>query len=173
MKTLLLFGTLIGAASISIAQTPSATNRATGKQGPPLAAIQRIVNDRYGTLTVINTNGEPLGIIRELVVDRESARPQFAILDVSDDIIPTNAVVPVPHQLLKELPQRLQLDVTKERLRSAPRFAPDAWWPELQKGDWPQKIRAHFGVGNQTSPVAPASDTKEKTSGKEPTNRKR
>lgn len=79
--------------------------------------------------SVVNTAGEDLGTIEDLMIDPNAGRIQYAVLDfggflgIGDKLF----AVPLEAFTVDTANERLTLDVTKDRLESAPGFDKSNW----------------------------------------------
>ena len=80
--------------------------------------------------TVVNRQGETLGDIKDLMVDPQSARVQYAVLDFGGFLGIGDKYFAVPLEAFEvdRTNEQFVLDVTKDRLEDAPGF---------DKNDWP------------------------------------
>ena len=78
---------------------------------------------------VVNTTGEDLGKIQDLMVDTGSGRVQYAVLDFGGFLGIGDKLFAVPLQAFTVDTQneRFVLDVTKDRLENAPGFDKSNW----------------------------------------------
>ena len=90
--------------------------------------------------TVVNTQGETLGDVKDLMVDLDSNRIEYAVLDFGGFLGIGDKYFAVPLQAftVDRANERFVLDVTKERLEQAPGF---------DKTDWPSTADASFTEG--------------------------
>lgn len=86
---------------------------------------------------VVNTTGENLGDIKDLMLDVPNGTVQYAVLDFGGFLGIGDKLFAVPIQAftLDTNNERLVLDVTKDRLENAPGF---------DKSDWPSTPDATF-----------------------------
>ena len=86
---------------------------------------------------VVNRQGESLGSIEDLMIDPRAGRVQYAVLDfggflgIGDKLF----AVPLEAFTIDRDNERFVLDMTKDRLESAPGF---------DKTDWPQTADPAF-----------------------------
>ena len=102
-----------------------------------------------GTLTgdkVRNFDGENLGDIQELMVDFESGRIVYAVLDFGGFLGIGNKLFAVPWQALSlDIEKReFMLNVDKEKLKGAPGFDKDQW-PDLTDMQMAKAIYNYYG----------------------------
>ena len=86
---------------------------------------------------VVNRQGESLGSVQDLMLDPQTARVQYAVLDfggflgIGDKLF----AVPLEAFTIDRENERFLLDVTKDRLETAPGF---------DKSDWPSTADPAF-----------------------------
>ena len=86
---------------------------------------------------VVNRQGESLGSVQDLMLDPQTARVQYAVLDfggflgIGDKLF----AVPLEAFTIDRENERFLLDVTRDRLENAPGF---------DKSDWPSTADAAF-----------------------------
>lgn len=87
--------------------------------------------------SVVNRAGEDLGKIKDLMVDPETGRVQYAVLDFGGFLGIGDKLFAVPLQsfTVDTTNEQFVLDVTKERLENAPGF---------DKSDWPTTANPQF-----------------------------
>jgi len=87
--------------------------------------------------TVVNRQGETLGDIKDMMLDPQSARVEYAVLDFGGFLGIGDKYFAVPLQAFEidRTNERLILDVTKDRLETAPGF---------DKTDWPSTADPAF-----------------------------
>lgn len=79
--------------------------------------------------SVVNRQGEDLGSVEDLMLDPQSARVQYAVLDfggflgIGDKLF----AVPLEAFTIDRDNERFVLDVSKDRLENAPGFDKDDW----------------------------------------------
>ena len=89
---------------------------------------------------VVNRTGEDLGTIEDLMIDPAEGTVQYAVLDFGGFLGIGDKLFAVPLQsfTIDRTNERFVLDVTKERLESAPGF---------DKNDWPETANREFVEG--------------------------
>ena len=90
--------------------------------------------------TVVNRQGADLGSIEDLMLDPQNGRIEYAVLDFGGFLGIGDKYFAVPLQAfdIDRSNERFVLDVTKERLESAPGF---------DKSDWPETANREFVEG--------------------------
>jgi sporulation protein YlmC with PRC-barrel domain len=129
-------GRLRGAESASVARTEGMVSR----EGPEFLSASTIKGDK-----VINTAGEDLGKIEELMIDLQDGRIAYAALSFGGFLGLGNKLFAIPWQALK---LRLHehtflLDIPKETLEKAEGFDKDNW--PLTSREWLSRTYAHYG----------------------------
>ncbi|MEZ5351863.1 MAG: PRC-barrel domain-containing protein [Bryobacteraceae bacterium] len=102
-----------------------------------------------GTLAgdpVVNRKGEDLGKIEEIMVDLASGRVAYAVLSFGGFLGMGDKLFAIPWQSLQidTVSKRAILDLSKERLESAPGFDKDNW-PNMADRIWGESVYTHYG----------------------------
>lgn len=95
---------------------------------------------------VYNPADESLGKIEDLMIDIESGRVAYAVLQFDGFIGMGNKLFAVPWSSLRldEERRAFILAVDKDTLRTAPGFDKDEW-PDLSSVDYARSIYSHYG----------------------------
>lgn len=114
------------------------------KQGPGpelMGANTLIGNDVY------NMKDEDLGDITEIMLDMRTGRVSYAVLSFGGFLGMGDKLFAVPWSALKldTVNKRFTLDVSKDRLESAPGFDQDAW-PDMADSTWVKGIHDYYGT---------------------------
>ena len=110
--------------------------------GPHLMGADTLIgNDVY------NKNSDDLGDITEIMLDMRSGRVAYAVLSFGGFLGMGDKLFAVPWAALKldTVNKRFVLDVSKERLESAPGFD-KAHWPDMADAAWQKDIHAYYGT---------------------------
>ena len=113
-----------------------------GGPGPALMGADTLLgNDVY------NGAGENLGNIKEFMVDMAGGRIAYAVLSFGGFLGMGDRLFAVPWQALKldTANKRFTLNVSKDKLKSAPGFDKDHW-PSMADGAWATDVHAFYGV---------------------------
>lgn len=107
-------------------------------------------SDLIGT-KIENQKGENLGSVTDLLVDPHGGSVQYVILSRGGVLGVGSKLYPVPWQAMHYSIQgdRFILDLTEDRLASAPNFARESW-PDLTSSDWQKRIQSFYqseGIG--------------------------
>lgn len=96
---------------------------------------------------VVNRAGENLGDIKELMVDVDSGRVTYAVLEFGGFMGMGSKLfaVPLSAMQLDKSNKRFILDQSKERLENAPGFDKDNW-PDFADETWGATIHSYYGV---------------------------
>jgi sporulation protein YlmC with PRC-barrel domain len=105
---------------------------------------------RFDTLTsmrVRNPEGDDLGLIDDLVFDRESGHIRYAVLSFGGFLGLGDRLFAIPWNAFQISPadNKLVLNVKKEALKNAPGFDRDRW-PNMSDADWGGRVHSHYGV---------------------------
>jgi sporulation protein YlmC with PRC-barrel domain len=97
---------------------------------------------------VVNSAGETLGKIEELVVDPATGGVHFAVLSLSGVL--QDRFIAVPYSALEFVPGRdyVLLDMDKNVLERAPAFTRDQW-PNFSDPAWRSRAYAYYGYSDQ------------------------
>jgi sporulation protein YlmC with PRC-barrel domain len=95
---------------------------------------------------VENNQGEKLGKISDLVYDARENRLTFAILSHGGVLGVGDKLIPVPISALTfRSEDTAVLDITKEKLATAPSFEKSKW-PDMANRQWIDDTHRYFGV---------------------------
>lgn len=96
--------------------------------------------------SVVNPSGESLGSIEDLMLDPQTSRVQYAVLDfggflgIGDKFF----AVPLEAFTIDRQNERFVLDVSKERLENAPGFPKDDW-PQGPNPSFTESVYDYYG----------------------------
>ena len=104
--------------------------------------VEKIIGSK-----VINMKGEPLGNIENLVVEIDTGRILYAILESGGFLGIGDKLFPVPWESLAALPSEgiFFLNQSKEQMEKAPAFDKDKL-PNMADAQWGEGIFKHYGV---------------------------
>ena len=112
--------------------------------GPEVMGASTLIGDR-----VLDARDEPVGQIREIMLDVPSGRIAYAVLAFEAPLQQGRArkLFAVPWAALRLDAERkcFVLDVDRERLRAAPGFDPDHW-PTLAQPVWTSRLYEYYGI---------------------------
>ena len=96
---------------------------------------------------VINLRGESLGEIQDLMIDPQSGRVTYAVLDFGGFLGIGDKLFAVPLQAFQidRTNEQFKLDVTKERLESAPGFDKSNW-PSTADNTFVDSVYTYYNV---------------------------
>ena len=96
---------------------------------------------------VVNRQGENLGDIKDLMIDVDSGRVTYAVLEFGGFIGMGSKLfaVPLSAMELDTSNKRFILDQSKERMENAPGFDKDNW-PDFADENWSNSIHSYYGV---------------------------
>jgi sporulation protein YlmC with PRC-barrel domain len=93
---------------------------------------------------VVNAQGENLGKIEDLAIDPYEARVGYAVLSFGGVLGAGDKLFAVPWPVLKPHgADNFVIDVSRERLKSAPGFS-KASWPDMQDLKWNETIHGYY-----------------------------
>jgi sporulation protein YlmC with PRC-barrel domain len=96
---------------------------------------------------VVNRQGEDLGDIKDLMIDVDSGRVAYAVLEFGGLLGMGSKLFAVPLSALEIDPEnhRFIFDKDKEALDTAPGFDKDHW-PDFSDREWGSSVHSHYGV---------------------------
>ena len=97
--------------------------------------------------TVVNTQGETVGEIEEIMLDVRSGRIAYAVLSVGGFLGIGEKYFAVPWRAfaMDTDNHRFILDVDKERLNNAPGFDKDHW-PSMADPSWATQVHTYYST---------------------------
>lgn len=95
---------------------------------------------------VVNSKGENLGDIKELMIDLDSGRVAYAVLSFGGVMGMGDKLFAIPFQSLQLRPDHKDflLDIDKDRLKNAPGFDKNNW-PSTADRKWGEDIHRYYG----------------------------
>ena len=110
--------------------------------GPELMGAGTLIGN-----DVCNPKYEPLGTIKEIMLDMRSGRIAYAVLSFGGFLGMGEKLFAMPWSALglDTKNKRFVLDVEKERLENAPGFDADDW-PDMADAAWEKSIHDYYGV---------------------------
>ena len=110
---------------------------------------------RFGTLSastingtdVVNSNGDNLGHIEDLMIDFESGRIAYAVLSFGGFLGIGDKLFAVPTEAMRldKDNEQIIFDVDKDRLKNAPGFDKDNW-PMTPNQDWYNSVYSYYDI---------------------------
>lgn len=96
---------------------------------------------------VVNRNGEGLGDIKDLMIDVDSGRVAYAVLEFGGFMGMGSKLFAVPLSAMEADThnKRFIFDQSKESLENAPGFDKDDW-PTFTDRDWGTSVHQYYGV---------------------------
>jgi sporulation protein YlmC with PRC-barrel domain len=104
---------------------------------------------------VVNSEGQPLGSIKDLVIDLDDAQIAYAVLSFGGFMGLGDKLFAIPLEALTFDTQAASavLDVDKEVLRNAPGFDKDHWPNDAQyEAGWLRDIYEYYGYSPYWNP---------------------
>jgi sporulation protein YlmC with PRC-barrel domain len=119
----------------------------------PAAALPQSHVERVhpaGTLIgkrVINSDGEELGVIQEIMLDIRAGRVVYAVLSFADVLGIRDKLFAIPWQALSldDDCECFVLDLPRRRLEQAPGFDKHNW-PDMTNEVWGRRIHRFYGT---------------------------
>lgn len=115
---------------------------ASGGPGPEIMAADTLEGD-----SVINTQGDDLGTIQDIMIDVPRGRVAYAVLATGGVLGIGSRLHAIPWNSLTLDANRkcFVLNVDKERLQNAPGFDKDHW-PSMADPRWATEIHGYYGA---------------------------
>lgn len=95
--------------------------------------------------SVVDTNDESLGDIKEIVIDPNSGRVAYAVVSFGGFLSMGEKLFAIPFSSFKHHTDsdKYVLDVPKEKLKNAPGFDGDHW-PAMADEKWNRDVHAYY-----------------------------
>jgi sporulation protein YlmC with PRC-barrel domain len=95
---------------------------------------------------VMNSQGDQLGSLKEIMIDVDTGRVAYAVLDFGGFLGVGDKFFAVPWQAFSvdERGHRMILNVDKETLEKAEGFEKNDW-PDTSNPEWGRRIHQHYG----------------------------
>jgi len=112
--------------------------------GPRLMGAETLIGN-----DVVNRQGEDLGDIKEIMLDVGTGSVSYAVLSFGGFLSLGEKLFAVPWKALKLDTEnhRFVLDVSNDRLKSAPGFNTDKW-PDMADQHWANEIHSFYGAAS-------------------------
>lgn len=96
---------------------------------------------------VVNSAGEDLGKIHEIMIDVSSGRVAYAVLSFGGFLGIGDKLFAIPWSRMRvdEVNRQIILDVDKATLEAATGFDKDNW-PDMSDPDWGTQVYSHYGA---------------------------
>ncbi len=114
----------------------------TGTAGGRVLSSSSLTGD-----TVVDSAGEKLGTIDNLMIDTDRGTIAYAVLSVGGLFGMGDKLFAIPWQALRvdHQEKQLVLNVKKDKLEKAPGFAKDNW-PDFADQSWGRTVHSHYGT---------------------------
>lgn len=108
----------------------------------PVLSASTIFGDK-----VVNRQGENLGDIKDLMIDVDTGRVAYAVLEFGGFLGLGSKLFAVPLSAMQIDTEhhRFVFDQSKEALENAPGFDKDNW-PDFGDREWGRSVYTHYGV---------------------------
>lgn len=120
----------------------AATDQMKGLKGPDIRASQVMNKD------VESPRGEKIGSINDVIIDEKTGRVAFGILEGDSSFVGASGkyyAVPWKAFTPSSAGDKLVLNVTKEKMASAPSFTKDSW-PNLADRKYMSEVYKYYGI---------------------------
>ena len=113
----------------------------------PFSLMNPLSSTSIQGTNVVNLQGESLGEIQDLMIDPQSGRVTYAVLDFGGFLGIGDKLFAVPLQAFQidREHERFTLDVTKERLENAPGFDKNDW-PSTPDNSFIDSVYGYYNV---------------------------
>lgn len=110
-----------------------------------LAARASIIGSK-----IVNSSGEELGKIEDVVIDTRTNQVAYAILSFGGFLGLGEKHFAIPWETIRfdAVELKAKLDIDKDRLKNAPGFDKESW-PDMANSEWATQIRRHYGHKSQ------------------------
>lgn len=142
----LILAIILVFASVAGAQQSGTSGAGTSNSGvSPQERTNAFLIGKIVGSQVTNIQGQVLGKIQDLIVDVDSGRILYAVLDIGGFLGIRNKLFPVPWDLLAALPSegRFFIDKSKDELRNAPSYDKNNL-PDVGDVHWGDKIAEFY-----------------------------
>lgn len=132
-------------ASIHRSETGNGANIIGGARGqgpgPEVMAADTLEGD-----TVVNTHGDKLGEITDIMIDVPTGRVAYAVLSSGGFLGMGDKLFAIPWGALTldATHKQFVIDIEKERLKNAPGFDKDHW-PTMGDSRWASQVHDYYG----------------------------
>jgi len=118
------------------------TTTETGKTYRRVMSAGSLTGDR-----VVNSRGEDIGKIDEIMIDTPTGRVAYAVLSFGGFLGMGDKLFAIPWSMLSldEGNKVFRLDIDKERLKRAPGFDKDHW-PDMADRTWGTSVYQYYGA---------------------------
>jgi sporulation protein YlmC with PRC-barrel domain len=100
---------------------------------------------------VKNAEGDDLGDISDLALDGSTGEIRYAVLSFGGWLGIGDKLFAVPYEAFQHTNDELQLNVPKEKLKTATGFDKENW-PNMADPRWAEEVNRFYGIGRATRP---------------------
>jgi hypothetical protein len=106
-----------------------------------------IASDRVQGTNVYRSNGEKIGHVERIMIDKVSGRAAYAVMNFGGFLGLGQGSYPLPWSMLTYNPKLggYEVNVSEEQLKGAPHFGADEVWDDGTR-DTDQTIYGYYGV---------------------------
>jgi sporulation protein YlmC with PRC-barrel domain len=114
----------------------------TSGPGPEVMAADTLEGDK-----VVNTRGEDLGTIEDIMIDVQRGRVAYAVMSCGGFLGMGDKLFAIPWNALTLDANRhcFELDADQQRFENAPGFDKDHW-PSMADNSWASRVHDYYGV---------------------------
>ena len=146
-KTLLPLAVLCTSATLGL--TPLFADHTLHEQDLSLRGQPWLLS-RMMDATVKDSQGDTLGQIKDIIVDPNSGRASFAVIQLKGDVGPQGVYAPIPWTLLKPAagntePRSFTANIDKDKFASSQKFFLQQW-PDSNQAAWAPQVYSYYGL---------------------------
>jgi hypothetical protein len=96
-------------------------------------------------VTVVNIKGKEIGEIKDLVINGDERKVEFAIVETGAILDLGGKLVPVPWKVFMPgmTKDNVSLKMSKDVIKKAPNYSP-ADWPKLNTQEWRDSVMSYY-----------------------------
>lgn len=117
----------------------------TGHQGPgpALMGADTLIGDH-----IHNLQDEHLGTVKEIMLDMQTGMVAYVVMASGGVLTIGEKLFAIPWEALKldTVNKRFTMDISKERIESAPGFDADHW-PDMANQTWMTEVHSYYQTG--------------------------
>ncbi len=133
-------GTYSGSQSPTLQGKAGEAQERMGRAGETPSRASKIIG-----MTVEDSQGERLGKVEDLIIDPQSDRVLFAVVEYGGTLGMGGKYTAVPLSLFSEgTREKLVLNISKDKLASAPTFEKNQW-PDVRDRVWSENVYTYYG----------------------------
>lgn len=109
--------------------------------------VSLLSSDTLQGTQVVNSQGQDLGRLEELMLNLKNGRVDYAVLSFGGILGIGDKLFAVPWKALQvdQTNEQIIMNVTREKLENAPGFDKDNW-PQTTPHDWLVEVHDYYGL---------------------------